>query len=79
LTVSQAANSSLMNDRNMVIDVKVFNGETVKQIAPAIKFNKRSQNMFVNEPNNEDTYNLMNSLGYSDEKINQLISNNAVK
>jgi len=79
LTVSQAANSSLMNDRNMVIDVKVFNGETVKQIAPAIKFNKQSQNMFVNEPNNEDTYNLMNSLGYSDEKINQLISNNAVK
>ena len=79
LTVSQAANSTLMADRKMIVDVEIAEGETVQQIAPAIKFIEQAQTMFVTEPNEKNTYNLMSSLGYNDEEINQLFKSNAVK
>lgn len=43
LTVSEAAKSNLMNDRNMTVEVTLSTGEKVQQIAPAIKFDMSSQ------------------------------------
>ncbi len=79
LTVSQAANSQLMADRNMLVDVTGINGETIVQIAPAIKFSNQTQTMYVAEPNQGDTTKILNRLGYSNKKIIELTTNKALK
>ncbi len=88
LTVSEAANSNLMTDRNMVVDVVTYTGETVKQIAPAIKFhanekgkraNDAQPSMYVCQPTKEQTTKILHNIAYQAADIEQLIANKIVK
>ncbi len=79
LTVSEAAKSALMTERNMVIDVLTPSGETVKQIAPAIKFADLSQTqaltpMYVTEPSALSTQQILTSIDYPKDEIDALIA-----
>jgi len=84
LTVSEAAKSSLMADRNMLVDVVSLNGEQVKQIAPAIKFLDLAQttkgiDMYVSEPNQASTTEILLNNQYKLEQINNLFKSRVVK
>ncbi len=84
LTVSEAAKSSLMADRNMIIDVVSLTGEKVKQIAPAIKFIDSAQtakgdDMYVVEPNQASTTEILSSIQYKPDQINHLLQRHVVK
>jgi crotonobetainyl-CoA:carnitine CoA-transferase CaiB-like acyl-CoA transferase len=81
LTVSEAAKSQLMKDRNMVIEVKSLNGKKIKQIAPVIKFSSATapKAMSVSEPNDVYTKQLLTGINYQPEEIEQLMTNNIVK
>ncbi len=84
LTVSEAAKSSLMVERNMVVDVVSLTGEKVKQIAPAIKFIDSAQitkgdDMYVSEPNQASTTEILLNIQYSPDQINNLLQSHVVK
>jgi len=84
LSVSEAQNSPLMRDRNMVIEVKTPSGEFVKQIAPAIKFTQMTNEEFPEEnyiftPNKENTQTLLKRFSYSQQDINSLVAENVIK
>ncbi|WOH38651.1 CaiB/BaiF CoA-transferase family protein [Thalassotalea fonticola] len=82
LTVSQAARSQLMQDRNMLVKVTTNNGDVVDQIAPAIKFNSVTPdplNMYTTEPNHENTKSVLTALGFTAEEIGLLTTNKIVK
>lgn len=68
-----------MSDRNMVVDVTGVNGESIKQIAPAIKFNGQLSNMFVTEPNILDTTKILSHFGYNTRETSELTNNNILK
>jgi len=84
LSVTEAQNSPLMQDRNMVIDVKIPSGDYVKQIAPAIKFKQTDvvaqiQEMVVTEPNKVNTTAVLEKLSYQDHEINDLLNEGVIK
>lgn len=82
LTVSEAANSTLMTDRKMVVNVKTHDGSMVKQIAPAIKFESLAElnnNMYVTQPNKADTKSLLATFGYRQTDIDAMINSKAVQ
>ena len=81
LTVSEAANSQLMKDRNMVVEVKSLSGKNVKQIAPAIKFSGLAEPkaMYVTGPNTMFTKQLLKSIDYQASDIEKLLTNSVVK
>ena len=81
-TVSEAANSQLMKDRQMLVNVKTPTGDSVRQIAPALKFAARDdkpQEMFFVESNRQTTGEILTALGYSKEEIDKFIDLNAVR
>lgn len=81
LTVSEAAKSQLMQDRNMIVEVKSLAGDIVKQIAPAIKFlNTNSElSMCVTEPDGIYIKKLLQGFHYQETDVEQLLKNNVVK
>ena len=84
LTVSEAAKSQLMVDRNMVVNVRTVTGDSVKQIAPAIKFKSNNaadneNDMYVSEPNENDTKALLTEFGYNQQDINDMLAAKAIK
>jgi alpha-methylacyl-CoA racemase len=81
LTVSEAAKSQLIKDRNMIIEVTSISGEKVKQIAPAIKFSSAttSKAMTVSELNDVYTKQLLAEINYQPQQIERLIAKKIVK
>ncbi len=81
LTVSEAANSQLMQDRNMLVDVKSLAGDIVKQIAPAIKFSKTNNelSMCVTEPDGIFVKKLLKDINYQATDVKELLKNNVIK
>lgn len=81
LTVSEAAKSQLMQDRNMIVDVKSFAGDIVKQIAPAIKFSNTKSEipMCVTEPDGVYIRQLLKGINYQETDVEQLLNNNIIK
>ncbi|MEW6996303.1 CaiB/BaiF CoA transferase family protein [Colwelliaceae bacterium BS250] len=82
LTVSEAAKSTLMSDREMIVNVTTIDGSTVQQIAPAVKFEssaEQNNTMYVTEPTVEYTQTLLSSQGYSQVEIDEMLKSNAVK
>jgi crotonobetainyl-CoA:carnitine CoA-transferase CaiB-like acyl-CoA transferase len=84
LTVTEAADSSLMKERDMLVDVQVNSGEMVRQIAPAIKFSSQTKDthaknlMTFSERNDVYTHALLERLGYYNE-IEQLINDKVIE
>ncbi len=79
LTVSQAASSQLMKDRNMVVQIKTPTGKSIKQIAPAVKFTTTYDKMFITEPNIKETTQVLTDLGYGQTYIEQMIASKVLK
>ena len=88
LSVSEAKNSPLMQDRNMVVEVKLPSGESVKQIAPAIKFNhvvldiddkRQVQEISIASPCQASTTAILEKLSYSAQEINDLLNEGVIK
>jgi alpha-methylacyl-CoA racemase len=79
LSVSEAANSRLLQQRNMVVEVGSMSGDNIKQIAPAIKFSDtRPDAMFVIKPTREYAKDLLGDLHYSADDIEYLIHNRII-
>ncbi len=79
LTVSQAANSQLMQDRQMIVNVETPSGNKVRQIAPAIKFSNAQNNYSMKEASAESTRAIISALGFSKEHIQSMIENKALE
>ncbi|WP_448212691.1 CaiB/BaiF CoA transferase family protein [Colwellia sp. MEBiC06753] len=73
LSVTEAAKSSLMNDRHMVFSVEV-DGREVKQIAAPVKFS-HSMKTHAAPITGEHTVAVLKGLGYGENQIKELISN----
>jgi crotonobetainyl-CoA:carnitine CoA-transferase CaiB-like acyl-CoA transferase len=83
LTVSEAAKSSLMIERNMIVDVHLCSGDKISQIAPAIKFNRFSQDanpdkFYVVEPCLASTTKILSSIGYEKKQISMFSSRKTI-
>jgi crotonobetainyl-CoA:carnitine CoA-transferase CaiB-like acyl-CoA transferase len=84
LTVSEAAKSSLMAERNMIVDVHLCSGDKISQIAPAIKFNRSSNdsppvNFYVVEPCLTSTTKLLTRIGYNKSEVDMLLSKKIIE
>jgi alpha-methylacyl-CoA racemase len=75
LTVTQAAASPLMQHRQMVVGTKVSTAageQTVKQVAPVVKFTGQQQIMTSDATVGGDTVKVLQALGYSEVQIKAL-------
>ena len=77
--LSEIGDDIYLNEREMFIDFQI-SGKQVKTIAQPIKFDSvSSSENWIAPQLGEDTHTILKELNYTDEKVNELISNNIVK
>ena len=74
MTINEAAELSLFKERNMIIELKLDQHKQVKQIAPAVKFSENREDFFVGKTLGEDSLNILQKLGYSENEIKNIIN-----
>lgn len=72
LTINQAADSTLLQERKMVLEAKL--GEhSLRQVAPVVKFAGGKQTFKAATPPGSDTRQVLQSLGYTEQQIAPLL------
>jgi alpha-methylacyl-CoA racemase len=73
LSVNQAANSGLLQERKMLIDAQL--GEnTIRQIAPVVKFSGAQQTFKAANKPGSDNHKILQSLGYTEHEITLILN-----
>jgi crotonobetainyl-CoA:carnitine CoA-transferase CaiB-like acyl-CoA transferase len=72
LTVNEAADSALMKQRNMIVDVPLGD-QFVRQIAPVVKFSQQKSIFTIASVSGQHTKEVLNALGYSQSSIDNIM------
>jgi crotonobetainyl-CoA:carnitine CoA-transferase CaiB-like acyl-CoA transferase len=76
LSLNQAANSTLLQERNMLIEAKLGD-HTVRQIAPVVKFSGPQRTFNAANKPGCDSYKILQSLGYTEQEISLILNSQA--
>ncbi|TQV75561.1 CoA transferase [Aliikangiella marina] len=79
LTISEAADSDLFQQRNMIKNIMDENGNAIPQIACPIKLDSQRSEDLLGRQLGQDTKAVLTSIGLNQDEINQLINSSVVK
>jgi alpha-methylacyl-CoA racemase len=73
LSLNQAANSALLQERNMLLDAQLGD-HTIQQIAPVVKFASARRTFMAAHKPGSDSHKILQSLGYTEQEITLIIN-----
>lgn len=78
LNFSEAAEQPMFEQREMLIEVSLDNGETVTQIAPPVKFSQQINNHQAGRELGEDSMAVLKDLGFDEMTIKTMINKGVI-
>lgn len=78
LTINEAAQSKLFQQRGMICEAHVGSRSKVTQLASPLKFEGQSKNYMVGRKLGEDTTSVLSSVGFSKVEIDELLQSSVV-
>lgn len=78
LSISEAASHPQLKARQMIIELKLDDQSTARQIAPVIKFSDNRNNFWPARKPGQDSKQVLIDLGYSPEQIAKFISDKTI-